>query len=84
MFNLDGHVALITGGNGGIGLAFAKGLVDAGAKVAIWGRNETKNKQALKTLNQSEERVQSFICDVTDEKQVEEALERVTLKSHQR
>ena len=40
MFDLDGHVALITGGNGGIGLAFARGLVKSGASVAIctWGR----------------------------------------------
>ena len=75
MPDLTDKVFIITGGNGGIGLGMAEGIAKAGGSVAIWGRNETKNKQALKTLNQSEERVQSFICDVTDEKQVEEAFQ---------
>ena len=47
IFDLSGHVALVTGGNGGLGLAMAKGLVKAGAKVAIWGRNEDKNATAV-------------------------------------
>ena len=50
MFNLDGHVALITGGNGGIGLAFARGLVKSGASIAIWARNEEKNAAAVAEL----------------------------------
>ena len=39
IFNLAGHMAKVTGGNGGLGLAMAKGLVKSGAKIAIWGRN---------------------------------------------
>ena len=39
LFDLTGKIAIITGGNGGIGLAYGKGLVKSGAKVAIWGRN---------------------------------------------
>jgi len=70
-FNLKGKVALVTGGNGGIGLAYARGLVKAGAKVAIWGRNTTKNLAAIKELKEIGGDVADFICDVTDSKQVD-------------
>jgi len=49
-FDLDGQVAVVTGGNGGIGRAIALGLAGAGAKVAIWGRNGEKNAAALAAL----------------------------------
>ncbi|MEX1281383.1 MAG: SDR family NAD(P)-dependent oxidoreductase, partial [Acidimicrobiia bacterium] len=39
MFSLDGKVAVVTGGNGGIGLGMARGLAKAGCDVAVWGRN---------------------------------------------
>lgn len=73
MFDLNGHVALITGGNGGIGLAFARGLVKSGAAVAIWGRNKDKNKAALAELKNLGGQAQAFVCDVTDEAQVNDA-----------
>ena len=47
LFGLSGNVAVITGGNGGIGRSIAIGLAEAGASVAIFGRNEEKNKKTL-------------------------------------
>src|SRR4051812_50074898 len=49
-FELQGKAALVTGGNGGIGLGMAQGLTAAGAKVAIAGRDGDKNAAALKAL----------------------------------
>lgn len=67
---LEGHVALITGGNGGIGLGMAQGLVASGASVIIWGRNATKNADAVRHLESLGGRAQAFVCDVSDESQV--------------
>ncbi|MEU6419600.1 SDR family NAD(P)-dependent oxidoreductase [Streptomyces spiralis] len=50
LFDLDGKVALVTGGNGGIGLGVATGLGAAGAQVVLCGRDEEKGKQALAQL----------------------------------
>ena len=71
-FDLKGKVALITGGNGGIGLAFAMGIAKAGGEVCIWGRNKEKNEQALKLINATGAKAGAFICDVSDEKNVRE------------
>jgi 2-deoxy-D-gluconate 3-dehydrogenase len=49
-FDLTGRVALVTGGNGGIGLGMARGLAKAGASVVIAARNPTKNAEALAEL----------------------------------
>src|SRR5688572_29764486 len=71
-FDLTGKVALITGGNGGIGLAFATGIAKAGGAVCIWGRNKEKNEQALKVISGTGAKAHAFICDVSDEKSVQE------------
>ena len=71
-FDLTGKVALITGGNGGIGLAFATGIAKAGGAVCIWGRNKEKNEQALKLISATGAKAGAFICDVSDEKSVQE------------
>lgn len=50
LFDLTGKVAVITGGNSGIGLAFARGIAKQGGSVEIWARNEAKNAAAVKEL----------------------------------
>jgi NAD(P)-dependent dehydrogenase (short-subunit alcohol dehydrogenase family) len=70
-FNLKGKVAVVTGGNGGIGLGMAEALVQAGADVCIWGRNEKKNALAEQKLNSDGNKILTLKCDVSDQKQVE-------------
>jgi NAD(P)-dependent dehydrogenase (short-subunit alcohol dehydrogenase family) len=70
----DGRVAIVTGGNGGLGFGFAEALLDAGAAVDIWGRDEEKTAAALRKLARPDRpRVTSRHCDVTVEKGVEQA-----------
>ena len=71
LFDLSGKVALITGGNSGIGLGMAEGLASQGADVAIWGTNEDKNRAALEQLERHGTKVLALKCDVGDEAQVE-------------
>lgn len=70
MFDLSGDVAVVTGGNGGLGLAFCRGLVRQGSRVAIWGRNADKNAVAVEELRAMGGDVEAFACDVTDEAQI--------------
>lgn len=72
-FDLTGKVALVTGGNSGIGLGFARGVAQAGADVCIWGTNAEKNARALEELQKTGRRVVALACDVGDEKAVEQA-----------
>jgi 2-dehydro-3-deoxy-D-gluconate 5-dehydrogenase len=67
-FDLKGKAALVTGGNGGIGLGMAKGLAQAGAAVAIAGRNEKKNAEAVRQLEAFSVKAISLKVDVEDEK----------------
>ena len=70
-FDLDGKVALVTGGNSGIGLGMADALAAAGADVSIWGTNPDKNAAAVTKLAAHGRRVQALVCDVADESAVE-------------
>jgi NAD(P)-dependent dehydrogenase (short-subunit alcohol dehydrogenase family) len=70
MFDLTGRVAVVTGGNGGIGLGLARALAQAGASVAIWGTNEEKNAKALAELESEGHVARAYRCDVSDEEQV--------------
>ncbi len=76
MADLTGRVAVVTGGNGGIGLGMARALAEAGADIAIWGRNETKNAAASTELEATGRRVLALACDVADEAQVVAATAR--------
>jgi NAD(P)-dependent dehydrogenase (short-subunit alcohol dehydrogenase family) len=69
-FDLTGHVALVTGGNSGIGLGMARALAGAGADVAIWGTNEAKNAAAATELETLGTKVVALRCDVGDEAEV--------------
>jgi len=83
LFDLSGRVALITGGNGGIGLGMAKGLAEYGCEVSIWGTNEEKNAAALAELQHYGSRVSAFKCDVADPDEVENTFAQ-TLSHHGR
>ena len=72
-FDLNGKVALVTGGNSGIGLGMAEGLAKAGADICIWGTNEQKNTTALARLQSHGVRATALVCDVSDEQAVDAA-----------
>src|SRR5579872_4116149 len=74
MFDLTGRVAVVTGGNGGIGLGMAQALASAGCNVSIWGRNADKNKAAATTLATGPGKVHTRVCDVTDPASVSDAM----------
>ncbi|MBE0623398.1 MAG: glucose 1-dehydrogenase [Burkholderiales bacterium] len=64
-FDLSGRVAVVTGGNGGIGLGMATGLAQAGAAVLVAGRNAAKNAAAVKTLEALGAKAAAAEADVT-------------------
>ncbi len=69
LFDLTGTTALVTGGNSGIGLGMARALRDAGAEVAIWGRNTERNAEAAEVIGGAH----AFGVDVSSEEAVVEA-----------
>jgi 2-dehydro-3-deoxy-D-gluconate 5-dehydrogenase len=77
LFDLSGKVAIVTGGNGGIGLGMARGLADAGAAIAVVGRNEAKSVSAVEDLKQRGVKAIAVTTDVTDKSAVAAMTERV-------
>jgi 2-deoxy-D-gluconate 3-dehydrogenase len=78
MFDLTGRVAIVTGGNGGIGLGMARGLAGAGARVVVAARNQTKSDAAVRDLEKLGSSALAIAVDVADEASVE-ALVRATV-----
>ncbi len=70
LFDLTGRVALITGGNSGIGLAVADALAQAGANVEVWGTNPDKNARALEQLKAHGTKVNARVVDVSKEEAI--------------
>src|SRR5687768_8997412 len=68
MFDLKGKAALVTGGNGGIGLGMAQGLARAGAALAIAGRDAKKNADAVAQLQAAGAKAVALQVDLKDEK----------------
>jgi len=71
MFDLSGRVAIVTGGNGGIGLGMARGLARAGARVVVAARNEQKSSAAVRELKALGSDAFALTVDVTDEAAVQ-------------
>lgn len=67
MFDLKGKVAIVTGGNGGIGLGMARGLASAGARVVVAARNPEKSRAAVAELERLGAEAVAIQVDVTDE-----------------
>jgi len=76
MFDLQNKVAVITGGNGGIGFGMAQGLATAGARIVIAARNAAKSAAAVELLKSSGAQALAIEVDVTNENSVARLFEQ--------
>ena len=76
MFDLSGTVAVVTGGNGGIGLGIARGLASVGANIVVAARNQPKTDRAVEELAALGVEALGLTTDVADEESVGEAVSR--------
>jgi 2-deoxy-D-gluconate 3-dehydrogenase len=83
LFDLSGRVAIITGGNGGIGLGMAKGMAEAGATIVVAGRDAAKNTAAVDEIRSAGGQASAIPVDVLVEASCR-ALIADTLKAHGR
>ncbi len=77
-FDLTGKVAVVTGGNTGLGEAFAKALSEAGASIAIAARTRERSEAVAKDISSSGGKAIAVTLDVTDRESVERMIEEVT------
>ena len=78
LFDIQGQIAVITGGSGVLGLAMALGLAQAGAKVAIIGRREETTGKAVEEIRAQGGEALGVACDVTDRAALEQARDQIT------
>ncbi len=76
-FSLEGKVALVTGGAYGIGFAIAEAYAMAGAKIAFNCRGQEHLDKALADYEAKGIQAKGYLCDVTDEEQVQEMVESI-------
>jgi len=74
LFDLTGKIAIVTGGNGGIGLGMARGLADAGATIVIVGRNQPKSAAATEEIKKTGGKAIAIEADVTDRNAVKDVI----------
>ncbi|MEL7342487.1 MAG: SDR family NAD(P)-dependent oxidoreductase, partial [Bacteroidota bacterium] len=77
LFDLSGKTALVTGGTHGLGMAMAKGLAEAGARLVINGHTASRMEQALKHYRESGITAHGYLFDVTKEQEVEAAIRSI-------
>ncbi len=77
LFDLSGKVALVTGGNSGIGLGFARGIASQGGDVVIWGRSEERNSAAVDELTSLGVRASARPVDVCSHEGIVEGYEEI-------
>ena len=76
MFDLTGKVAIVTGGNGGIGRAIAIGLAQHGADIVVAARNEQKTATVVKEIEALGRRCIGVRCDVLEQDDIHNTVDR--------